>query len=705
MLVFIMDSVQQNMEDFKMPVTQLESGLLVPDWDKFDPAPIIPALESLYVQARTLADEVAKMPEPSFDDLVNRFENIDEEVSRLTGPLSHQFSTRKKDWPNLKEVADRADELSVEHASFMIAHSGLYEANLRFRNSKAFTALADDEKHIITKNLESWEREGVALPQGKQSRVAEIRKELKKLSSDFGDNVVSATDAWRKYFPDSNGLEGLLYPHLQMLAAHAKEFGEANEKEGYLLSLQPAHYMTIMEYADDPSLREEVWKAHTSRASDIGPNAGEWDNGPLAVRILELNRELSELLGYSSYNDYSIADKMVKSVGVLGVEAFQAKVAGAARAKAASDWAEIAAFAKEKLNQDHLEVWDIGRVSRMLRESRFSIDEEEVRKYFPASLVWAGLAERLNHLFGVTFAKADSPLPHPSAEFYEVRNSAGEVIAGFYADLFSRDGKKGGAWMEHCMYRRLNGDSLQYPIAFLVCNFRPPIPGKEATFSHDDLTTLCHEAGHVFHHLLGQTRYIGTSMGNVEWDAIELPSQYLEELCYDPVTLISMSAHEDTGEKIPANTIDALRSLRHFGAGLAYARQSVFGIFDWRAYKQTPRSSEELIALYINTHNEFNVFPASPFTRIPTAFTHIFAGGYSAGYFSYLWAEGLVADVKSAFEEAREEGGEDAERETFRRYQNEILAVGAERPIAESFRIFRGRDLDPEKLIKHLGLE
>lgn len=678
----------------------LENGLTVPDFASIDLAKTVELLEALYATAVAQATDAATMGVPTFEALFVQSENISEEIARVTGPIGHLYGTRRKDFPDIKEISDKCDELASDFRAFIISNKPLYEAHVKLRDSAEFEKLADDQKYQVTESIASWEREGVALPKETQDRIAEISKELSQLTSDFSDAVTHSTDGWEKHFPDRDALKGLLPVHFDMLAAHAAT-KDGPGKGGYLLSLQPSHYMAVMEYAEDAALRKEVWEAYASRASENT----EWDNGPRAIRILSLRKELANLLGFSSFNEYSIQTKMVKAIGVEGVEAFQKKVADAARAKSVGEYGTLEAFARDTLSIDKLAPWDLARVSRLYQEHMYQLDGEEVRKYFPLTKVWAGFAERLQKLFGVTFVRTEAPLPHPSAEFYEVRNEEGKVIAGFYADLFSREGKRGGAWMDSCMLRReLEGGSIQLPVGYLCANFRPPLSGKDAYLSHDEVNTLFHEGGHEFHLMLAKTRSRETSMNSVEWDTIELPSQYMEEWSYDSDTLIAMSAHQDTGEPITTDLVGKILALRHFNAGLMYSRQSVFGIFDWRAHKQVPQTPEELIALYCEVRKEFDIREVYPTDRMPFSFSHIFAGGYASGYFSYLWAEGLVADVDSAFKEARKRGGETAEQEAFRSYQDKILAVGAERSFSDSFREFRGRDLDPEMLIKHLGL-
>lgn len=685
-----------------MKYVKLENGLVVPDWSTVDLSNAVEQLNALYNAAKRQLIEASAMETPTFDALSLRAEDISEKISRITGPISHLYGTRRNDFPGIKEISDKCDELASDFHAFVISHKPLYDAHVKFRNSPLFAELAADQQYQITESIASWERQGVVLASEVQGRIAEIRKELTQLSSDFTDAVVNSTDSWHKHIAKSDELRGLLPVHLEMFSVHAKGKGFA---EGYVISLQPSHYMTVMDYAEDATLRKEVFEAYATRASDLAKDPS-WDNSTRALRMLLLRKELAGLLGYDSYSEYSIQTKMVKAIGVSGVEAFQKKIADAAMAKSVSENAALEVFAHDTLGMRHLELWDRARVARLYREHAYQLDDEEVRKYFPIGKVWAGFAERLNELFGVSFVRTEAPLPHADAEFYEVRDEDGRVIAGFYADLYSREGKQGGAWMDSCILRReLTDGTVQLPVGYLCANFRPPVPGKEAYLSHDEVNTLFHEGGHEFHLMLAKTRSRETSMNSVEWDAIELPSQYMEEWCYDPETLAAMSAHEDTGDAIPSELIAKIRDLRHFNAGLMYSRQSVFGIFDWRAHKQVPTSREELLLLYREVKSEFDVRETSPVDRMPLSFTHIFGGGYSSGYFSYLWAEGLVADVVSAFEETRIEYGESAERAMMHRYRDEILAVGAERPFADSFRKFRGRDLDPDMLIKHLGLE
>jgi oligopeptidase A len=455
--------------------------------------------------------------------------------------------------------------------------------------------------------------------------------------------------------------------------------------------------MPVMQYANDRSLRQTMYRESVTRASEFG--RPEWDNTPLIARIVELRRELSRLLGYRNYAEVSLVPKMAESpTQVLG---FLEDLARRARPFAENDMAELREFARRELGLDPLEAWDVAYASEKLRVSRYAFSEQQVKQYFPEAVAVQGLFRVAETLYGVRIYPSEAPKWHPDVRFYEIRDAAGQRVGQFYMDLYARDTKRSGAWMDDAITRRRKGAAVQTPVAYLTCNFSGPVGGRTATFTHDEVLTLFHEFGHGLHHLLTRVDDLGVAgINGVEWDAVELPSQFMENFCWEWDVLRHMTRHVETGEPLPRALFDKMLAAKNFQSGLAMLRQLEFAVFDMRLHSDfDPATGRSALQLLEEVRERIAVLRPPAYNRFPNSFSHIFAGGYAAGYYSYKWAEVLSADAYSFFEEngvLNPIAGQ--------RFRDEVLAVGGSRPAAESFRAFRGREPQVDALLRHNGM-
>lgn len=677
-----------------MKFTNLD-GLTLPSWESFTTEGFLDELKALHQEGLALADEIALLAQPTFNDVVNRFEVLDLKRTMHIHVLSHLKNVDMDSYPGISAIEEECFALESAYGANLDFHQGLYRAHLFVRENE-YGLLNDEQRYILDEAIKSFELNGVGLPKDKQDRLRTIVEEIARLQSLFETNVVSATDGWSLHVTDKERLVGIPEDVLKSAA----KLAESKELPGYLISQKTNVVLSVLDYADVRSLREELWRAFSSRASEISPLGAEFDNGPVMVKLLELRAESAALLGLPSHAARSIQPKMSGAVGVEGVSDFLAMLASASLPKSEEDRVLLKEFAKSELGLDEIFPWDTGYVARLYKDKFFAVHDEEIRDYFPASKVMEGLFGLLQRMYGCTFKKAEASVWHPSVQFYEVCDKDGKVFAGFYVDLLARPGKRGGAWMDDLGCRIDHDGISSLPVGFLCCNFRTPSDGGEPYLLHDDVVTTFHENGHVFHHLLSRSNYFDTAMMHVEWDAVELPSQLLEHWAWDKNMLRSMSAHRSKGEVLPDALIDAMLRAKHYLAGLGYGRQFGLALFDWNLHKEKPVDLDGIMATYRNAMSIATSVPVHESGRGPHNFTHAFGGGYDAGYFSYSWANSLVADVAAAFDEA----GEAGQAEVAARYRDEILAWAARRPMIESFRAFRGRNPDPKYLIPYIGL-
>ncbi|MFO0041030.1 MAG: M3 family metallopeptidase [Pseudomonadota bacterium] len=667
----------------------------LPRFDAIEPDHVVPAVDALLAQQRAAIDALVSGAVPrTWDGVMQPQEDLDDRLSRAWAPVSHLHSVR--DTPALREAYGEALEKITDWETELGQNRDLYEAVRAVRDGAGFAALTPVQQRIVTESIRDFELSGVALEEPARSRYREIANELSKLSTEFEQALLDATDAWHLDVADAGALAGLPDSALALLRQYAQEAGT----EGWRITLQHPSYVAVLTHADDRALRHTVYEAYATRASDQGPHAGRFDNAPRIERIMALRHEAAALLGFANAAEESLATKMAAESGrVLG---FLRDLAARARPVAERELAGLATFARETLGLAAIEPWDVAYASEKLRIARYALAEEELKPYFPAERTIEGVFAVSERLFGVHFAaRGGVPSWHPDVRYYDVLDAGGAVIAGVYLDLYARAAKRGGAWMDVCRTRRRHAGGVQQPVAFLTCNFAPPAGELPSLLTHDDVVTLFHEFGHGLHHLLTEVDYPSAAgIAGVEWDAVELPSQFMENFCWHRGTLDLFARHWRSGAPLPDDLFRRMTAARHFQAGLFLVRQLEFALFDFRLHLEyDPAQGARALPLLEEVRREVAVLHPPSWHRFPHSFSHIFAGGYGAGYYSYLWAEVLSADAFARFGEAGV-----LDRGTGEAFRRAVLAVGGSRPALESFIEFRGREPDPAALRRSYGL-
>ncbi len=636
--------------------------------------------------------EAASAPETPAD-----WEHVDEPIdlavsdfARTWGAVAHLQSV--VDTPELRAAYNEALPLVTETFIRLSQSEALFAKYRAIRDSAAFASLSPVRQRIVNRDIRDFVLSGAALPEEKRARVKAIGERLSLLSQKFSENLLDATNAFSIELETPERLKGVPEDTLALYASLAAAQG----KTGYRITLQFPSYLPLMRYCEDRSLRETCYRAFATRASEF--DGGAFDNTPLMKEILELRAEEARLLGFGNFGELSLTTKMAESPAE--VIRFLENLAGHARPAAERDMAELSAFAREKLGLEKLESWDIAYASERLRETRYSYSDAEVKRYFTESAVFEGLFRVVGTLFGIEIRPGKASVWHPDVKVFDVLRE-GQVIASFYADLYAREGKRSGAWMDGERTRALRRGKLDTPIAYLVCNFTPGVDGAPATLTHDDVTTLFHEFGHTLHHLLtAQTEGAVSGINGVEWDAVELPSQFLENFAWERSVVKSLSRHVETGETIPDELFDKMLAAKHFQAGMACVRQVEFALFDMKLHAFGLKENETIQDVLDAVREEVAVSIPPRWNRFAQSFSHIFAGGYAAGYYSYKWAEVLSCDAFSAFEETGV-----LNPETGRRYLREILERGSSRDAMENFVAFRGRKPTIDALLRLTGIE
>ena len=667
----------------------------LPRFDAIEASHVAPAIDALLAEARRRTDALTAQAGPrTWDTVMQPQEDLDDALSRAWAPVSHLHSV--KDSPALREAYGDALEKITDWETELGQNRALYDAVRAVRDDAGFAALDPVRRRIVDEAIRDFELSGVALEEPARSRYREIANEQSKLATEFEQALLDATEAWHLDLLDEAALAGLPESARALLRQYAADAGIA----GWRVTLQQPSYVAVMTYADDRGLRRQLYQAYATRASDQGPHAGRFDNAPRIERIMALRHESARLLGFPNAAEESLATKMAADAQrVLG---FLHDLAARARPVAQRELAELAAFARESLGLDTLEPWDVSYAAEKLRLARYALGEEELKPYFPAERAIEGVFVVAQRLFGVRFAARDGvPTWHADVRYYDVLDADGAVFAGVYLDLYARQGKRGGAWMDVCRTRRRHVGGVQLPVAFLTCNFAPPAGALPSLLTHDDVITLFHEFGHGLHHLLTEVDWPSAAgIAGVEWDAVELPSQFMENFCWTRETLDLFARHWQTGEPLPEDLFRRMTAARHFHAGLFLVRQLEFALFDFRLHLEyDPAHGARAMPLLEEVRREVAVIHPPQWHRFPHSFTHVFAGGYAAGYYSYLWAEVLSADAFARFEEA---GVLDAA--TGERFRRAILAVGGSRPALDSFIEFRGREPDATALLRSYGL-
>ncbi len=605
-------------------------------------------------------------------------------------PVSHLHSVA--DSPEWREVyAQAIEKLTIFHTE-LDQSKPRFEAMQTIANSADFKSLSAAQQRIVENSLRDFRLAGIDLDDEKRAQYRELVRELSQLSTQFQQNLQDATDAWSLHFDDADGLSGLPDSALEQARQRAADM----DLQGFVVNLEMPSYQAILTYADDRGLRETLYRAYTTRASDQGPNAGQWDNSDLVLKILKVRESLASLLGFASYADYSLETKMAQSP--QQVLDFLNDLAGRAHPRALEEVAELTEFARRNGGPEQLAPWDIAYYAEKLRQEQFDISDEEVRPYFEAGRSLAGMMDVVTELFGIRFQEDTSVETwHPSVRYFAVSNDQDEVIASFYVDLFARKGKRGGAWMADCRSRYVS----QKPVAFLNCNFAAPSEQSPSLLNHNELTTLFHEFGHSLHHMLTEVTHPAVGgISGVEWDAVELPSQFLENWCWENDALSRFARHHQTNAVIPDDLVDRLRAARHFHSGLFLVRQLEFALTDMALHTDTPDDYVGVLAMQETVKDRVAAIKTPAENRFINGFGHLFAGGYAAGYYSYLWAEQLSADAYARF---LEDGI--FNRQTGEAFRAEVLAVGGSRDAMESFQAFRGRAPSVTPLLESYGIQ
>ena len=663
-----------------------------PRFDQIKTEDIKPALQTAIAEAREQIAAIKAQTHTDWANTVEKLTDITERVGRIWSVVSHLNSV--VDTPELRVVYN---ELMPEITIFFTEIGQDIELYNRFKiikNSAEFDTLSPAQQTKLNHDLRDFVLSGAELPPEQQAELAQLQTEGAQLGAKFAQNIQDATDAFGIYFDDAAPLAGIPEDSIAMFAAAAQSEG----KTGYKIGLQIPHYLAVIQYADNRELREQIYRAYVTRASELS-DEGKFDNTANVEQTLANALKTAKLLGFKNYAELSLATKMADTPEqVLN---FLHDLARRAKPFAEKDFAEIKAFARENLNIEDPQSWDLSYAAEKLRQAKYAFSETEVKKYFPISKVLAGLFAQIKKLYGIELAEKTVPVWHKDVRYFELKQD-GQTIGGVYMDLYAREGKRGGAWMDGYKSRRRFADgTLQLPTAYLVCNFTPPVGDKEARLSHDEIITLFHETGHGLHHLLTQVDEVGVSgINGVEWDAVELPSQFMENFVWEYDVLAQMSSHEETGAVLPKELFDKMHAAKNFQRGMFLVRQMEFALFDMEIYHQEDEGRlKEWPQILDKVRQEVAVTQPPAYNRFALSFSHIFAGGYSAGYYSYAWAEVLSADAYAAFEES------DDVAETGRRFWKEILAVGGSRSAAESFKAFRGREPSLDALLRHSGFD
>ena len=666
------------------------SGL--PHFDQVRPEHVTPAITQLLDEARALIARISQENEaPTWDNFVRPLEDMEEKISRAWSQVSHMNSVVNT--PELREAYNANLPVLTAFYADLSQNEALYAKFRALRASASFETLTPAQRKIVENELRDFRLGGAELPEDKKARFKAIQEELSSLSAKFEENLLDTTNEFAHFVENESELAGIPEDALQA----AREAAEADGKPGWKFTLHFPSYMPVLQYADNRALREKLYFAYATRASEFGKP--EWDNTNLIRQILALRAESAQLLGYNNYAEVSLTTKMAQTAPQ--VLDFLRTLAARARPFAEQDMTELTAYAADKLSLGDMQAWDVAYVSEKLREEKYAFSDQEVKQYFPEPRVLQGLFKVVETIYGVQVHKTQAPVWHKDVTFYDITDKSGMLIGQFYLDLYARNGKRGGAWMDEAITRRRTAAGIETPVAFLTCNFSAPVGNKPALFTHDEVITLFHEFGHGLHHLLTKVEEYGVSgIKGVEWDAVELPSQFMENFCWEWDVLKHMTQHVDSGEHLPRALYDKMVAAKNFQASMQTVRQIEFSLFDMQLHGDfDPNGNKTPLQLLEEVRDEVAVVRPPQWNRFPNNFSHIFAGGYAAGYYSYKWAEVLSADAYSLFEE----NGVLSE-ETGHRFWSEILAQGGARPALESFVAFRGREPTIDALLRHNGM-
>lgn len=662
------------------------------DFPSIKPEHVVPGMKTLIAEAQAVLDNVTKeSTPPTWEDVITPLEKKTLTLSRAWGAVSHLMSVC--DEPELRKAYNEALPI-VTQFWIGLSQSNLSQKYKAIRESEEFKNLSAVRQRIVNEELIDFKLAGAFLPKDKKAELKTVKESLAQESQKFSENLLDATNAYGLLVEDEKELAGIPGDDI----ASFKETAEAADQKGYRITLQIPHYLAVLQYADNRKLRETLYHAYVTRASELDFE-GKFNNNDVMNRIVELRAKEASLLGYRNYGEVSLATKMAKSP--QEVVSFLRDLAQKSLPQAKADMAEVKTFAKEKLGIDDPQSWDLPYASEKLREAQYAFSDQEVKQYFTLPAVFKGLFGLVQTLFNIRIVKDNAPVWHPDVQFFRIENAQGEKIAQFYMDLYARPNKRGGAWMDNDRTRnRLYGE-LQTPVAYLVCNFAKPVGDKPALLTHDDVLTLFHEFGHGLHHMLSRIEEPAASgINGVEWDAVECPSQFMENFAWDWTVIENLTSHVQTGEKLPRSLYDKMLAAKNFQSAMAMVRQLEFGLFDMLLHTEFDPAKDSIQSLLLKVRKEVAVTHQPDYNRFPNSFSHIFAGGYAAGYYSYKWAEVLSSDAFSLFEETGV-----LNSQTGKKWLDEVLAVGSSRPAMDSFIAFRGRAPKIDALLRHSGIK
>jgi oligopeptidase A len=663
----------------------------LPKFNEIKPEHVSPAMDDLLTEGKSLVESLATSKEaPTWQNFALKLEDLDEKISRAWSQVGHMNAVVNS--PELRQAYNDNLAKLTDFYSDLAQDERLYAKYKAIQTSKDFGKLGVAQQKIINNEVRDFKLGGAELPKDKKTRFKAISEELSKLAAKFEENVLDTTNEYAHYVESLAELAGIPDDVLQV----AKKAAEEDKKTGYKFTLHFPSYLPVLQYADNRQLRETLYRAYATRASEFGKK--EFDNTPIITQLLKLRQEEANLLDFNNFSELSLATKMADTP--KQVIEFLETLAKRAKPYAEQDMAELVSYAK-KLGISDMQAWDVSYISEKLREDKYAFSDQEVKQYFPEAKVLAGLFKVVETIFGVFVKETNAPTWHKDAHFYEITRQNGTLVGQFYLDLYARNNKRGGAWMDEAITRRLVNGSLTTPVAYLTCNFSAPVGDKPALFTHDEVITMFHEFGHGLHHMLTQVDdYSVSGIKGVEWDAVELPSQFMENFCWEWDVVRHMTQHVDTGEQLPRTLFDKMVAAKNFQAGMQTVRQIEFSLFDIKLHSEfDPNGTKTPLDLIEAVRDQVAVVRPPMWNRFPNNFSHIFAGGYAAGYYSYKWAEVLSADAYSLFEES----GVLSEA-TGQKFWQEILAKGGSRTAMESFIAFRGREPSIDALLRHNGM-
>ncbi|MGZ4997147.1 MAG: oligopeptidase A [Methylobacter sp.] len=667
----------------------------LPMFSQIKPEHIVPAIDQLLAEARSSVEQHLQATQNyTWENLIAPLEDVDDKLSKAWSPVSHMNSVVNSD--ELRDAYNACLPKLSAYSTEMGQNEALFKAYRFIAESDEFAALDIAQQKIIRNALRDFKLSGIDLDAKKKQRYKDISQELSSLASNYEENLLDATNAWSKLIRDEEDLAGLPESAL----AQAKQTAESHNEHGWMITLQFPSYISVMTYADNRELRREHYEAFSTRASDQGPHAGQWDNSENMEKILALRHEKARLLGFNNYAELSLATKMAEKPD--DVTDFLEDLADRSWRHARKDLAELRDFARQHYGIKDLQAWDMAYYSEKMRQHFYQLSQEEVKTYFPITRVLPGLFAIVEKLYGLQISELTGfDSWHPDVRFFEIHDKHGQLRGQFYLDLYARAKKRGGAWMDDCVSRKKFDNTIQTPVAYLTCNFTPPAGDTPALLTHDEVTTLFHEFGHGLHHMLTQVDHLGVSgINGVEWDAVELPSQFMENWCWEKEALALMSGHYQTGEKLPDVLFDKMIAAKNFQAGMIMVRQLEFSLFDFRIHRDyDPVKGSRIYETLEQVREQVAVVRPPKFNRFAHSFSHIFAGGYAAGYYSYKWAEVLSSDAFSLFEE---KGIFD--QETGHAFLTNILEKGGSQDAMELFIKFRGRKPTIDALLRHNGI-